>query len=66
MKFFYDEGADAVYIRFDDAQIIDSNEVEPGVILDYDANSRLVGIEILGTSKHITPASLKHMEFKVG
>ncbi len=35
---------DALYFRLDESVIVDSKEVKPGVILDYDANNNVVGI----------------------
>jgi uncharacterized protein YuzE len=46
-----DEQADALYLRLDDSQIVESREVVPGVVLDYDAHSQVVGIELLHLSK---------------
>lgn len=43
----YDPEADAAYFRRSDAPIIASEEVSPGVIYDYDADERIVGIEIV-------------------
>ncbi|EFK09197.1 amino acid permease family protein, partial [delta proteobacterium NaphS2] len=48
MRIRVDKENDALYFRFDEAKIMESEEVEPGVILDYDANEQVVGIEILG------------------
>lgn len=53
MKVRYDAEVDALYIRFNDAQIMESDEVEPGVILDYDATGNLVGMELLNASKRV-------------
>lgn len=51
MKIQYDEETDTLYIRFSDAQIAESDEDKPGIILDYDQFEKLVGIEILEASK---------------
>jgi len=47
----YDRSSDALYIRIKENRIIDSEEVAPGVIIDYDEHGEIVGIEILGFSK---------------
>lgn len=52
MKVTYDPSVDALRIRFGDAPIKESDEEKPGVILDYDAEGRVVAIEILDASKH--------------
>jgi uncharacterized protein YuzE len=50
MKVKVDREADALYMRLTDTRIHDSEEVKPGVILDYDEQNNLVGIEILRVS----------------
>jgi uncharacterized protein YuzE len=59
MKVTVDKEADALYMRLSDTKIHDSEEVRPGVILDFDEKSNLVGIEILRVSKLVPSASLK-------
>jgi uncharacterized protein YuzE len=53
MKTIYDAEADALYVRFVDATIAESEEVSEGVVLDFDAEGRIVAIELLEASKHI-------------
>jgi uncharacterized protein YuzE len=43
--------------------IAESDEDKPGVILDYDAQGGLVGVEILDASKHVT--DVDQIQFKV-
>jgi len=45
MKIKCDKDVDALYFRLDESSIVDSEEVRPGVILDYDENDQVVGIE---------------------
>lgn len=59
MKVTVDKEADALYMRLADTRIHDSEEVKPGVILDYDDENNLVGIEILRVSERVPSASLK-------
>lgn len=47
MKLTVDPEADALYLRLNDAQITDSETVAPGVVLDYDAQDNVVGVEML-------------------
>ena len=65
MKVYFDEEADALMISLGGAKIIESEEVQPGVILDFDENNEVVGIELLGVSKRVPLADLKHMQFEV-
>jgi uncharacterized protein YuzE len=53
MRTSYDPEADALYVRFADASIVESEEVADGVVLDLDADGRIVAIELLDASKHI-------------
>jgi uncharacterized protein YuzE len=53
MKTIYDSDADALYVRFADALVIESEEVADGVVLDFDAEGRIVAIEVLDASKHL-------------
>jgi uncharacterized protein YuzE len=56
MKTLYDSEADALYVRFADTAIAESEEVSDGVVLDFDAEGRIVAIEVLDattqTSRH--------------
>lgn len=50
---------DALYFRLDESTVIvNSEEVEPGVIPDFDENHRVVGIEMLDLSFRIEPQKL--------
>jgi len=53
MRTTYDPEGDALYVRFADTPIIESEEVSTGVVLDYDADGRIVAIELLDVSKHV-------------
>ena len=50
MEAQYDPAADAMYIRLADGTVADSDEVRDGVVLDYDVNGRVLGIEVLNLS----------------
>ncbi|QQS55121.1 MAG: DUF2283 domain-containing protein [Candidatus Competibacteraceae bacterium] len=51
MKFEFDPQADAVYLELTEAEVEESKEIQPGIIMDYDAEGRIVGIEVLHVSK---------------
>ncbi len=51
MRVRVDSQSDAIYIDLSQGVIENSEEVSDGIILDYDAQGRLVGIEILDASK---------------
>jgi len=50
MKIEYDPKADAMYIRLLAGEVTESDEVRPGVVLDFDVNGRVLGIEMLNVS----------------
>ncbi len=52
MKITYDPEVDVLRIIFSNAPIEESNEDKPGVIIDYDKDGNIVGMEILDASKH--------------
>ena len=53
MKITYDPEVDVLRILFSNAAIEESDEDKPGVILDYDKDGNVVGMEILDASKRI-------------
>lgn len=65
MKVHFDEKADALYLRLDDSEIVDSEEVKPGIVIDFDAKDQVVGIEILRVKKRVPLANLKQLLFEV-
>jgi uncharacterized protein YuzE len=64
MKLTVDKENDALYLRLDESEIIESEEVQPGVILDFDKNNRVVGIEILALSTRVAPDMLKIVQLE--
>ena len=65
MRVRTDEAADALYIRLEESAIVESEEVNPGVILDFDEDGRVVGIEILNVRQRLPGADLKRVEVEV-
>ena len=51
----YDPEADAAYVRFSKSDILESEEVAPGVVLDFDNEGRVVAMEVLSASKVLPP-----------
>jgi hypothetical protein len=43
---------------------VESEEVRPGVVLDFDKNDRVVGVEFLGVSTRATKEELSTMQFQ--
>jgi uncharacterized protein YuzE len=65
MRMKVDKEADALYIRFDEAKIVESEEVSDGIILDFDAAGRVVGLEMLGVRRRFPTADLSRVEVEV-
>jgi uncharacterized protein YuzE len=53
MKVTYDPEVDVLRIVFRNAPIEESDEDKPGVILDYDKDGNVVGLEVLNASKRV-------------
>lgn len=51
MKLEFDPIADALYLELSDHDVETSEEVKPGIVLDYDAQGDIVGVEVLSVSK---------------
>ena len=53
MKVTYDPEVDVLRILFSNAPIEESDEDKPGIIIDYDKDGNVVGMEILDASKRM-------------
>jgi uncharacterized protein YuzE len=61
MKVKYDPEVDVLSIVLSDAPVEESDEDKPGVILDYDKNGNVVGLEILDASRRMgNPMSVEY------
>lgn len=57
MKIEYDPEIDALYVRLADSTIIESEQVQPGIVLDFDEAGKVVGVEVLNASKREKPSA---------
>jgi uncharacterized protein YuzE len=64
MKLTVDQDADALYLRLDDSKIVESEEVAPGVVLDFNGRKQVVGIEILHLSKRSPKLKSRELQFQ--
>ena len=64
MKLKVDSEADALYLLLDDSTIIESEEVTPGIVVDYNEKNEVVGIEILHISKRSSKLNLRALDFQ--
>jgi len=58
MKLEFDPTADAAYFEISPAEIEKTKEIEPGIIVDYDKEGHVIGIEVLSVSKRNLSESL--------
>lgn len=65
MKLQYDAVVDAAYLTLADAQVVESEEVKPGVVIDFDAKGRVVGVEIRSLRKQLPEADTKRIQLEV-
>ena len=64
MKLNVDKKADALYLRLDESRIVDSEEVSPGVVLDYNEANEVVGVEMHNLSKRSSEVDLSDVQFE--
>ncbi len=59
MLFQYFPESDMLYIKLVDKVSTEAEEIAPGVVLDFDENNRLVGVEVEDASKIIDLSRLE-------
>ena len=65
MKIAFDPDTDALSLRLDDSPIVESEEVRPGIVLDFNADDQVVGVEILRVQERVPLANLRQIQFEV-
>ena len=64
MRLKVDQKSDALYFRLDESPVVGSEEVRPGIVLDFDSNDNVVGIEILNLSRRVSEEMIKNFKFE--
>jgi len=64
MKLKVDQQADALYLTLSEAPSSRSEEVSPGIVVDYDDQDRVVGIEMLYLSKRAPGTEVQRLLFE--
>ena len=64
MKLKWDKENDALFFRLDDSEIFESEEIESGMIVDYNKDNQIVGFEILRVSTRVLPEKLNTLQFE--
>lgn len=58
MGWRYNRDADAAYLRLTDATVVESDEVAQDIVIDLDADNKIVGIEVLHASRRLADSIL--------
>ena len=64
MKLKVDQQADALYLTLSEAPASRTEEVSPGIIVDYDEQDRVVGIEMLYLSRRAPQADIQRLLYE--
>ena len=64
MKLKVDQQADALYLTLSEVPAARSEEVSPGIIVDYDEQDRVIGIEMLYLSKRAPAVDVRRLLFE--
>lgn len=64
MKLHIDKEADALYLRLDESDIVESQEVSPGVVLDFNGQNQVVGVEMLQLSQRSPRLNLDELQYR--
>ena len=54
MKITYDQETDTITIRFKDVLVSESDELQEGMVADFDDEGNIVGLEIFEASERVT------------
>lgn len=65
MEISLDLEADALYVRFRQGEFAENKKVDDETILDYDAEGRLLGIEVLNVSRRIPLEELSDVNLRL-
>jgi len=59
MKVIYDRETDTLSLILAEGLVAESDELREGLIIDYSEDGRIVSVEVLDASEHVTePASI--------
>ena len=64
MKIEYSKTADALYVYFREIEVARSEDIQDGVVVDFDDQGQIVGIEILDVSSKLSLADLSNVSIE--
>jgi uncharacterized protein YuzE len=65
MRVKVDMESDALYFRLSEDEVEESEETSPGIIIDYNKDGKVIGIEILGIRDRFDLEELCHMKVEL-
>lgn len=60
MRITYSKDVESLYFQLKNSEIVDSEEIDPGIVYDYDRDDNIVGVEVLRIRKR-TLEQMKHI-----
>lgn len=64
MKIEYSKQADALYVYFKEEFVARSKEIEDGIVIDFDEQDQLIGIEVLDVSQRFTLSDIVNVSIE--
>jgi len=64
MKIEYSKEADAIYVYFKEEFVASSKEIEDGVVIDFDKDGHLIGIEVLDVSQRFSLSDIVNVNIE--
>ncbi len=61
MKIEYSETADALYVYFKEDYVAESKEIDDGIVIDYNKEGQLIGIEVLDAPQRYSKADIANV-----
>ncbi|MFQ5870522.1 MAG: DUF2283 domain-containing protein [Candidatus Zixiibacteriota bacterium] len=62
MRIRVDKESDALHLRISEDKVIESEEIAPGIIIDYGKNGKILGLEIIGLKEKFSTSEVSKVE----
>jgi len=59
-----DKENDTLYLRLDEEKIVESEEIQPGIVLDFNTDGKVVGVEFLNISQRVAIKDLSNFQYE--
>ncbi|GAI19914.1 unnamed protein product [marine sediment metagenome] len=64
MKIEFDKQADALYIHIQEKEVAKTKEIEEGILIDFDKDNLLIGVEILDVTKRFSLSDIVNLQIE--